>query len=270
VRTYLLSVIPPSKFKKEHIQKLVHKMMKKRGLFRKKPLEDIIRKSMVWMPYYRIQFNYRRSEKDLIQMCGETGRSETALNAMFCGCVKSEKELFTLFRPNYLKHKIIRQSPQSEEIVGSTVYTDFEEVLKSSLKRLNEVKDELNEFRSELSKIRARISRYSKIFPVKDLIDKEKKLSEKVARLDAVKNILSMCLNINEDARSIKVLGHNVFYYPTLVVTLKHKENGTERYFIVNLVEGGLIRKHLSYDKGLMELCNKNSACIKVIASAVM
>jgi len=245
-------------------------MMKKTGLFRKKPLEDIIRKSMVWMPYYRIRFNYRRSEKNLIQRYGETGRSETALNAMFCGFVKSEKELFMLFRPNYLKHKIIRHSPQAEEIVGSTVYTDFDGVLGGFLKHLNEVKEELNEFRPELNKIRTRLSRYSKIFPVKDLIDKEKKLSEKVARLESAKNILGSCLNINEDAKSIKVLGHDVFYYPTLVVTLKHKENGAERYFIVNLVESGLIRKHLSYDKGFMELCNKNSACREAIASAVM
>ena len=266
----MLSVVPPSKFEGEDVQKFMRKMIEKRGFFRKKPLEDIIRENMVWMPYHRIQFNYSRSERGLIQRYGETGRGETALNAMFCGSVKSERELFMLFRPNYLKYKVMRHSPQSEEVVGPTFYTDFDGVLGGFLKRLNEVEDELHELRSELSKIRVRISRYSVILPVKNLSDKEKKLSEKVARLDATKNILSMCLNINEDVRSIKVLGHNVFYYPTLVVTLKHKENRVERYFIVNLVESGLIRKHLSYDKGLTELCNKNSTCREVIASAVM
>jgi hypothetical protein len=266
---YLLSVIPPSKFKEEHIQNLIRKKIKKTGLFRKKPLEDIIRKSMTWMPYYRIRFNYGRSEKNLIQRYGETGQSETVLNAMFCGCVKSEKELFTLFRPNYLKHKKVNRSPQSEEIVGSTTHTDFERVLENLLKHLNEVKDELNEFRPELSKIRSRISRYSKIFPMKDLLDKEKKLSEKVAKLEALKNILNMCLNVNKDVRSIEVGGHDVFYYPTLVVTLKHKENRTERYFIVNLVESGAVRKHLSYDKGLTELCNKNSGCKEIIVRLI-
>ena len=243
--------------------------MKKTGLFRKKSLEDIIRKSMVWMPYYRIQFNYRHSEKNLIQRYGETGRSETALNAMFCGCVKSEKELFTLFRPNYLKYKIIKHSLQSEEIVGSTVHTDFNGVLRGFLKRLNEVKDELTELRPELSKIRTRLSRYSKIWPMKDLSDKEKKLSEKVARLEALRNVLNMCLNVNEGIRSIEVLGHDVFYYPTLVVTLKHKENRVERYLIVNLVVSGSIRKPLRYDKGLTELCNKNSGCKEIIARSI-
>jgi hypothetical protein len=261
----VLSVVPPSKFKEEHTQKLIHKMIEKRGFFRKKPLEDIIHKSMLWMPYYRIRYNYSLFEKEPIQKHGET-----ALNAMFCGCVKNEKELFMLFKPNYLKYKIISYSPQSEEIVGSTTSINFDRILRDFLQRLNEVKEEANEFRSELKKIRTQIRRQSMMLPIgKDLTDKEKRLSEKVARLDAVRNIIGICLNISEDARTIKVSGHNVFYYPTLVVTLKHKENGAERYLIVDLVESGLIRKHLSYDIGLTELCNKNSACREIIASTI-
>jgi len=104
---------------------------------------------------------------------------------------------------------------------------------------------------------------------LKHLLDKEKKLSEKVARLEALKNVLNICLNINEDARSIEVLGHDVFYYPTLVVILKHKENRTERYFVVNLVESGTIRKHLNYDKRLTELCDKNMGCKEIIAKSI-
>ena len=257
-------MVPPSKFEGKDIQKLILKMIEKRGLFRKKPLEDIIRKNMVRMPYHRIQFNCRGSEKGLIR-----GDGETALNAMFCGSVKSERELFILFRPNYLKHKIIRHSPQSEEIVGPTVNVDFQRVLRGFLKRLNEVKDELHELRPVLQKSRTRIRRYSPIFPMIGDLKKEKELSEKVARLDAIRNVLSMCLNVNEDIKSIKVVGHDIFYYPTLVVTLKHKENGTERYLIINLVERGLISKHLSCDKGLTELCDKNSMCKEIIARSL-
>ena len=102
-----------------------------------------------------------------------------------------------------------------------------------------------------------------------ELKEKEKRLSEKVARLNATKIILNACLNVNEDVRSIKVTDHNVFYYPTLVVTLKHKENETRRYLIINLVKGRLIRKHLSCDKGLIELCNENSVCKEIIARSI-
>jgi len=265
----LLCVIPPSKFEEEHIPKLIHRMTKKRGLFRKKPLEDIKCKGMVWMPYYRIEYSYTRSGKALIRRYGKTGRSETVLNAMFCGSVMSERDLFILFRPNYLKREIIGHFPQSEEIVGPTVHTDFDEVLVGLLKRLNEVKDELDELRSVLSKNRARIRRYSMIVPIIGGLKKEKRLSEKVARLNALKIILSMCLNVDEDISSIRVTGHSIFYYPTLVATLKHNENGTERYLIIDLVGGGVISKHLSCDKGLTELCNRNSMCKEVNARLI-
>jgi len=244
-------------------------MIEKRGFLRKKHLDDIVRESMVWMPYHRIQFDCTRSEGDLVQKYGEKGRGETALNAMFCGCVKSERELFMLFRPNYLKHKVTKHSLQSEEIVGPTFNTDFDGVLGGFLKRLNEVKDELNEVTSELRKSRVRTSRFRMIVPVMWDLKKERTLSEKVAKLRATKIILSMCLNVDEDINSIEVTGSNIFYYPISVVTLKNKEDGTERYLIVNLVESGLTVKRLSCDKGLTELCDKNGGCKKIIAKSI-
>jgi len=245
-------------------------MIEKRGLFRKKPLEDIIRQNMVWMPYHRIRYECGYSEKNLFQRCSEIGLGETALNAMLCESVKSETELFMLFRPNYLKRKIINYFPQSEEIVGPTVYLNFQRTLGSLLKSLHEVKDELNRLGSVLYKNHVRIRRYSWILPVMGGLKNERRLSEEVARLRAKKNILNMCLNTNQDIRSIKVTEHDTFYYPTLIVTLKHKENGTERYLIINLAESRLIDKHSSCDKGLTKLCNKNSLCKEIIARSII
>ncbi|NIR87040.1 hypothetical protein GWO13_05485 [Candidatus Bathyarchaeota archaeon] len=244
-------------------------MMEKRGFLRKKLLEGVIGENMIWMPYHRIRFSYTRSKRDLIQRYGETGRGETALNAMFCGCVENERELFVLFRPNYLKYEIMKHSPESEEIVGPTFRIDFDGVFGSFLKRLNEVEEKLNDLRSELRKNRVRISRYSHIIPAVWDLKKEKTLSGKVAKLSATKTLLSMCLNVDESMDSIEVAGSDIFYYPILVVALKNKGNGTERFLIVNLVEGGLRGKHLSCDKGLTELCDKNSGCKEIVAGLI-
>ncbi len=262
-------MVPPSKFEGKDIQKIVRKMMGKRGLFRKEPLEDIKCEDMVWMPYHRIQFSYTHSEKGSIRRFGETRRGETVLNAMFCGCVKSEEELFMLFRPNYLKYKVMRHSPQPEEVVGPTFHPDFDGLLGGFLKRLNEVKDELNEVTSELRKSRVRTSRYSRIMPVMWDLKKERTLSEKVAKLSATKYTLSMCLNVNEIISSIKVTDSNIFYYPILIVTLKDKENVTERYLMVNLVKSKSTSDQLSFDSRLTELCAKNSRCKEIITKSL-
>ncbi len=265
----MLSVIPPSKFGDEKIRKFIDKITKKKGFFRKELLEDITLKGMVWMPYHRIRYAYSRSREDLIRSYGKTGRGETALNAMFCGAVKNESDVFMLFRPNNLQYRIRNHQPQSEEVVGPVFHADFDAILTGLLKRLNRVKEELYELRSTLSKSRLRTRRYSMVLPVLGHLRRnEEELSKKVARLSATKNILSLCLNVNADIDSIEVMSQSVFYYPNLVVELEHRENGTERYLIINLVKSDPTSRHLNCDQGLTELCNTDSMCKELIARA--
>lgn len=239
--------------------------MKKKGSLRKELLEDIRQKSMVWMPYYRICYDYRRSGED-VRGHNIADQGETALNAMLCGSVKGNEEITSLFRPNYLKHRTIRHSPQSEEIVGPTADLDFDETLDELRKHLNRVEAELHKLRSTLSKKRIRMRRYSMIVPLFGHQKRnEKELSEKVAGLMATKHILRLCLNANDNLESIKVTSHNIFHYPTSVVKLKHKENQAERYIIINLVRSETISRHLSCDKRLTELCNRNNMCREML-----
>jgi len=263
----LLFVVPPSGFEEIEIQKLIHAMMKKKGP-NSVSLEGIASKSVVWMPYYRIQFEYRRSQKDLIRKFGETAESETALNAMFCGCARSESELFMLFRPNYLKYNLLPRSPELDDIAGPAFPTNLDEVLSGFVKRLNEVEDELYKLRSMLNKRYVRIARMRILPMIPDLKEGER-LSGKIAKLSALKNILNMCLNLGEDIWSIKVLDNSTFYYPTLVAALKHRENGAERFIIIDLVKRGLILKRLNCDEGLTKLCNNNDACKEVLTKSV-
>ncbi len=266
----LLSVIPPSKFEEEEIQKLIEKTAKKRGLFRKGLLKDTIQKGMVWMPYYRIQYAYGRSREDLVRSHGETGRGEAALNAMFCGCAGSEGDLSMLFRPNYLKYERITYSPQSDEIVGPTSDVDFDMVLSRLLKRLNEVKEEFHELRSTRNKDYVRIRRYSIILPVRGKLKATEELSQKIGKLNALKNIFSMCLNLREDAEAIEVLSNSIFYYPTLVAALEQREREeAERFLIIDLVKRGLISKALNLEVMLTKLCDKNDACREVLAQSI-
>jgi len=266
----LLSVIPPSKFRDEEIQKLIETTTKKRGLFRKGFLKDITLEGMVWMPYHRIQYAYTRSREDLSRSYGETGRGETALNAMFCGCAGSESDLAMLFRPNYLKYEMIKYSPQSDEIVGPTFNVDLDGVLSRVLKRLNEVKEEFHELRSTLNKDYVRIRRYSIILPVRGKLKGTEELSEKIGKLNALRNIFSMCLNLREDAEAIEVLRNGIFYYPTLVAALRQKEHEeAERFLIIDLVKRGRISKALNLEVVLTKLCNKNGACREVLAQSV-
>ncbi len=270
VRFMLISVVPRSMFEGKDVQKIVRKTAGKRSLFGKKFVEESIHQNVVWMPYHKILFDYTYAKSGSNAGHGEAGRGGTALNATFCGCVKSERELFVLFRPNYLRYEVVNYAPGLEEVVAPTFYTDFNVLLGGFLKKRYEIGDELAELRSELRKKRMRIRTFSRIMPVAWDLKKEKTLSEKVAKLSAVRHTLDMCLNVNTEIDAIKVTGSNVFYFPTLVITLKSREDEPQRFLIVNIADTDVKSEHLSYDKALTELCNENSECQEIVARSIM
>lgn len=233
------------------------------------PLERVAGKSLVWMPYHRAQLEYRRSEKELVQQFGETAQSETAINAMFCSCAQNEDDFFMLFRPNYLKYSMVTHSPRLGEVIGPAFNLDFDAFLSGFLKRLNEAENELHELRTASNKRYAHIRRYSRILPMTGELKEAEKLSGKTAKLAALKNILRLCLNLFEEAESVKAISNSTFYYPTAVVALKSRGHEAEQLLIIDLVKSGSVRKCLNLDNGLTQLCNSNDACREILAKTV-
>jgi len=262
----VLLVVPPSNFDEAEIQKLIHKEMKKHIRSIRISLERAASKSLVWMPYYRVRFEYKRSEKELAQRSDEIAQSETAINAMFCRCAQGEDELFMLFRPNYLRYNMVQQSPLSGEVIGPSFQLDFDAFLLRLLKQLNTAEKDLHERKSAAGKSYRRIRRYSRIWPMTGELKETEKSSRRIAELDALTNILRLALNLSEEAESIRAVSNSTFYYPTTVVALRNAENEIERFLIINLVKSGLVRKGLNFDNGLTRLCNGNDACKEVLA----
>jgi len=221
------------------------------------------------MPYYRVQFEYTRSEKELARKSGETAQSETAINAMFCECAQGEDEYFMLFRPNYLKYNMVQQSLQPGEVIGTSFHMNFDAFLSDVLKRLNETKNELNELRSTSNKRYRHIRRYSRILPMTGQLKEAEKSSAKIAELNSLTSVLRLALNLSEEASSIRAVSNSIFYYPTVVVAMKNRENKTEQFLIVNLVKSGSIRKGLNLDNILTQLCNGNEECKQVLAKTL-
>ncbi len=264
----MLLVVPPSDFEETEIQEFMHKRVKKKSSTTA-PLESLSSRSIFWMPYYRIQFEYERSEEDFIQEFGKTAQSETVMNAMFCSCAQSENELLALFRPNYLKYNMTTYAPQLNEVIAPTFPVNFDEILLGFLQRLNAVKKELNEFRSKLKRSYVHTRRYSLILPTMGGLKESERLSEKIAKLNALTSVFGTLLNLNEDAKSIKALHNSTFYYPTAVGAFEQKESEAKRFLVVDLVKKGLVHKSLSCDDLLTQLCNKNDACNKVLAESL-
>lgn len=263
----MIDGIPPSGFKESDIRKLVEDTLKRKTPLGK-PVEYVASKGTVWMPYYRIRMEYWHSDSESNEKLGEKKPAETALNAMFCGCVNNESELLMIFRPNYLRHKTVALSPSTNEVIGLASKVDFEGILSGLVKKKKEVENELSGLRSTLSKKYVRKRRFSMLLPTGSLKE-EKDLSGKIAKLDALKNTIDLCLNIHKEVEGIQVLDSDIFHYPTSVFLLKHEGNETMRFLIVNLVKAGGLLQRPHYDVLLTRLCNSSDECRKLVAAAV-
>jgi hypothetical protein len=263
----LIRGIPQSRFREAEIEKLVEGMLERKTRFGK-PLGYVAGKATLWMPYYKIRMEYWRFGKEPKGKTGEGVLAETALNAMFCGCVGGESELLMIFRPNYLRHEAMSIALAGGEAVGPASRVDLDGVLSGLVNRLNGVQDELAGLRSTLSKNYVRKRRFSMLLPTGSLRE-EKELSAKIAKLDALRNTIRMCINIYEEVRAIAVLDSDTFYYPTSVFLLKNRENENQRFLIVNLAKAGGILQRPNVDILLTRLCNSNDECRKLVATAV-
>jgi hypothetical protein len=265
----LIYGILSSEFKESEIPKLVEGILKREARLGK-PLEYVAGKGTLWMPYYRIRMEYWHSGKEPAMKLGRKVPAETALNAMFCASVNDESELLMIFRPNYLRHETVALTPTTGEVVGSAseAGVDFEGILSGLVKKKKEVEYELSRQRSTLSKNYVRKRRFSMLLPMSTLKE-EKELSEKIAKLEALKNTISLCLNINEEVEGLRVLHHDIFHYPTSVFSLKNREKETQRFLIVNLVKAGAILPRPNCDILLTRLCERNETCKKLVAAAV-
>lgn len=263
----MISGIVPYGFKEIEIEKVVEGMLKRRALFGKS-VKYVAGKRVVWMPYYRIRMEYWRSREGSEGKVGEGVPAETALNAMFCGCVNSESELLMIFRPNYLRYEARLVTPADGEVVGPASEVDLGGVLSGLVKKQNEVQNELSGLRSTLTKKYVRKRRYQMLLPMGNL-NEEKELSAKIARLDSLKNTIRMCLNIDDEISAIDVLSADTFYYPTSVFPLKSGGDENQSFLVMNLVKTGGILQRPSCDILLTQLCNRNDGCKKLIASAV-
>jgi hypothetical protein len=263
----LISGIPPSESKESEIEKLVEGMLKRKALFGK-TLKYIAGRRTMWMPYYRIRMQYWRSEERSKGKICEGVPTETALNAMFCGCVNGESELLMIFRPNYLRYETVPVTPAGDEVVGPASKIDFGAVLSGLVKKQDEVQNELSKLRSTLTKKYVRKRRYQMLLPMGNLSE-EKELSAKIAKLDALRNTIKICLNIDDEVSAIDVLSDDTFYYPTSVFLLKNGESENLRFLVVNLVKTGGMLQRPNCDILLTKLCNYNEECIELVAAAL-
>jgi len=121
----------------EELEELLRPLLKKKGLIRKKPVEEPVFKGLLYMPYDIVEFKYRLAS-------GEEGTGKTAINLVLASSTDDPRELTLCLRPDYVG-EATRASELSEGIRAIRPRVRGLDVLR----KLAEVRAEVEGFRSK-------------------------------------------------------------------------------------------------------------------------
>lgn len=257
-----ISVIAPNDFGNEEIRKAIKREVLTEGVIRKKSLEKIKSRKIVWMPYYHILYDYY----SVNNAEGTEARSaETAMNAMYCDEAAAAGLEFRFFRPNYLNFNRSKYLPKDEDILGPILDIDLQETLNELVRALKKKEDNYSKKSRELIDLQKGVCRRFLLPTTGPEKKKSSQLSEKVAQSRAMEVALRMSLNIGEEKiTSPKLKEHNIFYFPTLITALEHKTDESKRYLIFNLADKSSKSRSPKLDEVLSGACNKNKKFRKI------
>lgn len=264
----MIKVVKIPEIERMEIEKTINKNLVRKGLVRRRIIETVCSETMIWMPYYKIYYEFTEEENELLKDEEKTGSGKTALNAMFCSCVEEENGLLSLFRPDVHELELVDHIP-SNEVVGSIGTVDIHAIFDKLLTYRAEIDLERQEMAQELHQIHRRMQTMSLFLPTsKATRIREDELTRRLAQISGVKFSFIMRLGLPDNVMITKVTNAGVIHCPQLIVSVENQQTGEDRFLIVDFVRlrrkkgGGL-------DDALTRLCSVDDVCKATLESAI-
>ena len=266
----MIKVAQIPEIERNAIEKTINRNLAREGLLRRRVQEVVRSETMIWMPYYEINYAFTVEGRELRIDQEPTGSGKTALNAMFGPCVEEESDILSLFRPDILDVELRDNIPRSNDVVGSIGEVNSQLLLDKLIAYRAEIGIELQEIGFELRKLHRRMQTMSLFLPTsKATRVREDELTQRLAQLSGVKFSLRMRLGLPENATITQVSDGDVFYCPQLVVSVEHQQTGMDRFLIVDFVRLGRKMKGGGLDDALSRLCSVDDACRATLEAAI-
>lgn len=264
----MIKVVQIPEIKRMEIEKTINKNLARKGLVRRRILEVVCLETMIWMPYYKIHYEFTEDGNEPRIDQNTTGSGMTALNAMFSSCVEEENDFLSLFRPDIHELELLDHNP-STEVVGSVGTVDIPAIFDKLLEYRAEITIERQEMVQELRKIHRRMQTMSLILPTsKATRIREDELTRRIAQISGVSFSFLMRLGLPENTMITKVTDTGVFHCPQLIVSVEHQQTGEDRFLIVDFVRLGR-KKGGGLDDALTRLCSVDDVCKATLEAAI-
>jgi len=246
-------VVPPKTRESAEIEKILVKVTKKE----KRRDEIVLTTWKVWMPYHRIWIACSNIEDS------RPRTTVTALNAVFCACAKTERELLQIFRPRHLERSLMETDPDSAELVCTHPDADLSAIIEGLIKTRAEILLQLSQIEPQQGKTDRRMRWEHLIFPMStSYLKRSRATSAKSAELRSRSMAIDLCLNLTPSLLPTKIEAHDIIYIPMSVAQLGDMLGNNDRYVLVDLAT-------LKLDSALTSLCESEGSFRSQLASAL-
>ncbi|MFQ6123047.1 MAG: hypothetical protein ACE5R6_00355 [Candidatus Heimdallarchaeota archaeon] len=264
----MIKVVQIPAIERMEIEKTINKNLARKGLIHRRILETVCSETKIWMPYYKIRYEFTNEGNDPSFNQENTGSGMTALNAMFSSCVVEENDLLSLFRPDIHELELVNHNP-SQEVVGSVETADIPTIFDKLLEYRTEIDIERQEMAQELRQIHRRMQTMSLFLPTsKATRIREDQLTRRLAQISGVRFSFLMRLGLPDNALFTEVTNAGVFYCPQLIVSVENQQTGEDRFIIIDFVRLGQ-KKGGSLDDALSRLCSVDDACRATLEAVI-
>lgn len=264
----MIKVTQIPEIERREIEKTINKNLARKGLVRRRILEVVCSETMIWMPYYKIRYEFTEEEHEPRIDQEKTGSGMTALNAMFSSCVEEESGLLSLFRPDIHELELVDHIP-SNEVVGSISTVDIPAIFDKLLAYRAEINFERQEMAQELHQIHRRMQTMSLFLPTsKATRIREDELTRRLAQISGVRFSFIMRLGLPDNVMITKVTDTGIIHCPQLIVSVENQQTGEDRFLIIDFVRLGW-KKGGGLDDALTRLCSVDDVCKATLEAAI-
>lgn len=233
----MLAIPPP--FADSEIDRIIIKAVNKG----KRRDETVLTNWKAWIPYHRTWIQCTDIETSLSQ------NVVTALNAVFCACSTTERELLQLFRPKHLMIPTRNTDPKPNETVCSHTSVDLQEIFEKLFRIRAQARGELAPTERQLIKDYRGMQWRHLLLPMSTKsLELERKASSKLAQLRSRSMAIDLCLNLTDRLLPQKIETHDVVLFPMFVAHLGSGKDHSDRYLLIDLTTG-------KEDAALTKLC---------------
>jgi len=218
-------------FSDEELMSVLKPVMKRKGLFRRRIVEEISARIELYWPYDIVSFRFSLSD-------GSSGSGKTAINLISAELAEEPRDIVLSMKPSYVAREL-KQKPLPQHVLAP-------EPMTRGLNIMEEIANLLEELAIPRERMHRALARAGRellsparrlLLPSLEAVHTMRQFSEAYAKIEAFMKELNIRLGLDVDAKleAIEpVRQEGPFYFPSLVVKLS-KPSGHERYVVLDL-----------------------------------